>query len=141
MSNKVSTKDIVLTGMFAAVIAVLSQIAIPLPSGVPATLQTFAIALTGVVLGAKMGTAATIVWVLLGTVGVPVFSGFSAGPSHLVGKAGGFIFDFIIMTLICGFAGKAKNKAVSVALVLLGLIIDHICGVIQFKFCCGQAFL
>ncbi len=55
MEKRVSTRSIVITGMFAAVIAVLAQVALPMPSGVPVTLQTFAIALTGVVLGAKLG--------------------------------------------------------------------------------------
>ena len=54
MEKRVSTRSIVIPGMFAAVIAVLAQVALPMPSGVPVTLQTFAIALTGVVLGAKL---------------------------------------------------------------------------------------
>ncbi len=73
MEKRVSTRSIVITGMFAAVIAVLAQVALPMPSGVPVTLQTFAIALTGVVLGAKLGMAAAGVYILLGAVGVPVF--------------------------------------------------------------------
>ena len=65
MERKLTTKTIVITGMFAAVIgAVLAQIAIPMPSGVPITLQTFAIALTGAVLGARLGTAATGIYIL-----------------------------------------------------------------------------
>lgn len=64
MEKRVSTRSIVITGMFAAVIAVLAQVALPMPSGVPVTLQTFAIALTGVVLGAKLGMAAAGVYIL-----------------------------------------------------------------------------
>ena len=63
----------IITAMFAAVIAVLAQIAIPLPSGVPVTLQTFAVALTGVVLGAKLGTISTFIYILLGAVVFPYF--------------------------------------------------------------------
>ena len=74
-----STKTMIITAMFAAVIAVLAQIAFPLPSGVPVTLQTFAVALTGVVLGAKLGTISTFIYILLGAVGVPVFSGLNGG--------------------------------------------------------------
>ena len=65
MEKRVSTRSIVITGMFAAVIAVLAQVALPMPSGVPVTLQTFAIALTGVVLGAKLGMAAAGVYIWL----------------------------------------------------------------------------
>ena len=49
-AGKIATKEIVCVGMFAAILAVLSQISLPMPSGVPVTLQTFAVALTGVVL-------------------------------------------------------------------------------------------
>ena len=55
-SGRIATKEIVCIGMFAAILAVFSQIAIPLPSGVPVTLQTFAVALTGIVLAWKWGT-------------------------------------------------------------------------------------
>ncbi len=54
---KITTKEVISAGMFAAVLAVLSQISIPMPTGVPVTLQTFAVALTGVVLAWKLGTA------------------------------------------------------------------------------------
>ena len=90
--KKITTKSIVMTGMFAAVLAVLSQIAIPMPSGVPVTLQTFAVALTGFVLGMKLGTAATAVYVMIGALGAPVFAGFSVGLGILLWKTGGFIF-------------------------------------------------
>ena len=60
---------IVLTGMFAAVLAALSQVQIPMPSGVPVTLQTFAVALTGYVLGWKYGLASTAIYTLLGAIG------------------------------------------------------------------------
>ena len=53
--KKISTKDMVQIAMFTAVVAVLSQIAIPMPSGVPVTLQTLAVALCGYALGSKKG--------------------------------------------------------------------------------------
>ena len=90
--KKMSAKDMAFTGMFAAVIAVLSQIAIPLPSGVPVTLQTFAVALAGYTLGMKLGGLSAIVYVLIGAVGVPVFSGFKGGLGSLTGPTGGFIW-------------------------------------------------
>ena len=68
MKQKISTRSIVAVGVFAAVIAVLSQISVPMPSQVPITLQTFAIALAGYVLGWKRGLGAVGVYVLLGAV-------------------------------------------------------------------------
>lgn len=98
--------------MFAAVLAVMSQIAIPMPSGVPMTLQTFAVALAGAVLGWKLGALSALVYLLLGAAGVPVFSGMSGGLGVLLGKTGGFIFGFIFMALLCGLGAAQKNKGI-----------------------------
>lgn len=88
------TKKMVYTALFAALIAVLSQISIPLPSGVPITLQTFAVAFAGFFLGRKYGLAAVAVYVALGAAGAPVFAGFTGGAYKLVNVTGGFIWGF-----------------------------------------------
>ena len=75
--NKV--QKMVMVAVFAAVMAVLSQISIPLPTGVPVTLQTFAVALCGYTLGVSMGGTALAVYLAIGAVGVPVFAGFGGG--------------------------------------------------------------
>lgn len=72
--KKIKTADLVMIALFAAITAVLSQIAIPMPTQVPVTLQTFAVALCGYCLGAKKGTAAILIYILLGAVGIPVFT-------------------------------------------------------------------
>ena len=77
--NRQKITTIVLCALFAAITAVLSQIAIPMPSGVPVTLQTFAIALCGFYLCTARATVSTVVYVLLGAVGVPVFNSRSYG--------------------------------------------------------------
>ena len=63
---KISTKTIVTVGMFTAVLSVLSILTIPMPTGVPVTLQTFAMALCGYVLGWKKGTSSTLIYMLCG---------------------------------------------------------------------------
>lgn len=78
----------VMVGVFAAVMAVLSQISIPLPTGVPVTLQTFAVALCGYVLGVQMGGLALAVYLAIGAVGLPVFAGFSGGIGAFAGVTG-----------------------------------------------------
>ena len=108
---KISTKTIVTVGMFTAVLAVLSILQIPMPTGVPITLQTFAMALCGYVLGWQSGVAATLLYIVLGTVGVPIFAGMSAGPGVLFGYTGGFIFGFIFLTLLCGISVRRKNHS------------------------------
>lgn len=131
--QRITTKSLVLTGMFAAVLGVMSQISIPMPSGVPVTLQTFAVALTGYVLGMKLGTAATAVYVLIGAVGAPVFSGFGGGMGVLLGKTGGFIFGFLFMVFLCGAGASTKNKGVTILLSAAGLMICHLLGSLQFS--------
>ena len=61
-SNRISVKNIVLAGMFAAFLAVMSQVSLPMPTGVPITVQVFAVALVGVILGWKRGVLAVLVY-------------------------------------------------------------------------------
>lgn len=135
------TKTIVITGMFAAVIAVLSQIAIPMPSGVPITLQTFAIALTGYVIGWKKGLASTVVYLILGAIGVPIFAGFTGGFQILAGPTGGFMFGFLGMAVLCGFGAKVRNRITSTVLGFAGLFICHLAGAFQFSLVSGSGFV
>ena len=78
------TRNLVLAALFAALTAVCSQIQIPLPM-VPINLALFAVHLCGALLGAKWGALSMCAYVLLGAVGVPVFSGFASGPAVLFG--------------------------------------------------------
>ena len=86
--NRQSTgiKDIIYIAVFTAIIAVLAQISIPMPGGVPMTMQTFAVPLAGIVLGAKRGTISTLIYVLLGFIGVPVFAGALRNGRNVSGK-------------------------------------------------------
>ena len=94
----------VLTGVMAAILAALSLVSIPLPSGVPVTLQTFAVALCGFLLGPAMGTAAVAVYLIMGAVGLPVLAGMVGGLGHFLGVTGGFLWGFLPMALLCGLA-------------------------------------
>lgn len=117
--------------LMTAVLAVLSILRIPLPSGVPITLQTFAVALCGGTLG-KRGALAAALYLLLGTLGLPVFSGMSAGASVLFGATGGFLFGFVPMAYLCGTGIGVRGKTARAALGLLGLAICHAMGAMQY---------
>lgn len=136
-----STKTMILTGMFVAVLAVLSQLSIPMPSGVPATLQTFAVALTAYVLDWKMGLAAVAVYILLGAVGAPVYANFGSGLGVLFGPAGGFLWGFLFMTLLLGLGAAQKNKALLILCSVSGLLLCHLPGVLQFMAVMDRGFL
>ncbi len=130
---KTRTITIVVAGMFAALTGILSQISIPMPIGVPITLQTLAVALCGYVLGWKLGLISIGVWAALGTVGLPVFSNFQGGIGMLIGMTGGFIFGFFPFVVLCGIGRRMSNIFLGILLGLLGLIICHMLGVIQFS--------
>ena len=125
--KKISTKDMVQIAMFTAVVAVLSQIAIPMPSGVPVTLQTLAVALCGYVLGSKKGAVSLLVYALLGAVGAPVFANFKGGLGAIAGPTGGFIWGFIFMAFLCGLG-------------IAGVLVCHACGAAQFAMIKGNGF-
>ena len=90
--------DMMLIGLFAALIAVCAQIQIP--AAVPFTLQTFAIFLAVGLLGGKRGTVSVVIYILLGMVGLPVFAGFKGGIAALLGTTGGYIIGFIFSALL-----------------------------------------
>lgn len=129
---KKRTVNLVLAALFTAVTAVLSQTAIPTPFDVPLTLQTFAVALCGYTLGIKWGMASITAYILLGTVGVPVFSGFKGGANVLFGATGGFIFGFLLLVLLCGLSHIIKNKYLKFLPGLAGLALCHLWGTAQY---------
>ncbi|MBO5207987.1 MAG: biotin transporter BioY [Lachnospiraceae bacterium] len=141
ITTKITTKEMVFIGMFAAVLTVCSQIAIPLPSGIPVTLQTFAVALIGTVLAWKLGCATVFVYILLGAIGLPIFTGFRGGVQALVGHTGGFIWGFIILTLLCGAGSLCKNRIVAMLMGFWGLAICHLFGCLQFMFLTSSSFV
>jgi biotin transport system substrate-specific component len=132
-------KSLALAGISTAITAVLAQISFPLPSGVPVTLQTLAVALCGYVLGFRLALASVAAYILLGAVGVPVFSSFMGGAGVLFGVTGGFIWGFLPFAALCG-AGKRLGKISGILVGLAGLITCHIPGIIQFSIITGTPF-
>ena len=104
-NQKIRTKQMVLIALMTAVTCVLGPLSIPLPfSPVPISLTNFAIFLAIFILGMKNGTISLIIYLLLGAVGVPVFSSFRGGLQVLAGPTGGYLIGFIFLALIMGFA-------------------------------------
>ncbi|MBQ7834479.1 MAG: biotin transporter BioY [Ruminiclostridium sp.] len=134
--KKFTTSDLVTTSLFSAVIAVFSQLALPSPTGMPVTLQTFIIALTGFVLGSAKGTASVLVYIAVGMAGIPVFTGFQGGLSSIFGPTGGFIFGFIPMAFFCGI--KSEKLSARLFYALIGTAACHVCGVLWFSLSAGD---
>lgn len=110
-TKKLDTKTIAIIGVMTAVICIMGPLSITLPvSPVPISLGTLAIYFTPYVLGMKKGTISCYVYLLIGLVGLPVFTGFSSGPAKLLGPTGGYLIGYIFMALICGFVIDRTNK-------------------------------
>ena len=124
--------DLVYIAIGAALIAICSWISIP--TAVPFTLQTFAIFFVLLALGGERGTLATLVYVLLGAVGVPVFAGFSGGIGVLLGNTGGYIIGFLFTGLIYILFTKffKKNIVMKVVALVLGLAVCYAFGTAWF---------
>ncbi|MCM1058003.1 MAG: biotin transporter BioY [Firmicutes bacterium] len=102
--NRSSVKHLTLVGLMAAVLCILGPWTINIPvSPVPISLGMLGVYFVTSVLGMRQGTASVLIYILLGLVGIPVFTGFSAGPGKLLGPTGGYIIGYIFMALICGF--------------------------------------
>lgn len=140
---KLSTKQLTLTGLMTAVICLLAPWALPLPfSPVPLSLGTLAIYFVVSVLGMKLGTLSVLIYILLGTVGLPVFTNFSGGVGKLLGPTGGYILGYIFMTLICGlFVDKWPDNILLRALgMVLGTAALYLFGTIWLAYEANLSF-
>lgn len=127
-------QDLCMIGLFTAVIVIMAQIAIPMPLGVPMTMQTFAITLAGIVLGSKNGALASLIYMLLGAIGLPVFANFTGGWQSFVGPTGGFILSFPLMAYVIGLGVEYRGKWKGYPLIglTLGTALNFLCGILMF---------
>ena len=128
------TIDLVICSLFAAMTAVLAQISMPFPGGVPLTLQLLSVSLCGILLGSKKGFISILVYVILGAIGLPVFAGFTGGFQYIIGYSGGFLVSFPIVALIIGLISERTNNMVFIFLsAILGLLINYTVGSLVFS--------
>ncbi len=134
--NKISTKMICLSGLFAALTAICSQIAFDI-GPVPLSFATFAIFVTGGMLGARYGTISQLVYVLIGAVGAPVFAHFTGGFSIVSGPTGGYIVGYVVAAFIIGLIVQKININIYVILpiaMLIGIIACYALGTVWFMY-------
>lgn len=131
--QKMKTVDMVYIAIFAVLIAVCSWISIPMT--VPFTLQTFGVFLAVGILGGKRGTIAVLIYMLLGAVGIPVFSGFRGGVGVLLGNTGGYIVGFLISALVMWGIEKTlgKKPIMQILSMLAGLVVCYAFGTAWFQ--------
>lgn len=131
-TKKMKTLDMVYIALFACLMAICSWISIP--GQIPFTLQTMGVFLAIGLLGGKRGTLAVLVYILMGAVGLPVFSGFTGGIGRLLGMTGGYIVGFLASALVM-WAMEAllgqKKWALAVSMVV-GLLVCYAFGTAWF---------
>lgn len=139
-NTKSNIYPLAMTAMMAAVVAAAAPFAIP-AGEISFTLCTFVLYLTPYILGWKRAAAATLVYILLGMVGMPVFSGFKAGLGVLAGPTGGYVLGYIPMVITGGLVIKAfpKNRAIHLGGMLLATAILYAFGTAVFCMQTGAA--
>ncbi|MBE5864329.1 MAG: biotin transporter BioY [Lachnospiraceae bacterium] len=99
-----TVKEMAVTAVMTAILCILGPWAIQIPvSPVPISLCSMGIYFVLYVLGMKLGTLSVLLYVLLGTFGLPVFTNFSGGFGKLLGPTGGYIIGYLFLAIICGF--------------------------------------
>ena len=116
-----------LSSLFAALLAVCAWVCIPLGDTV-LTLQTFGIFLCLLLLGGKWGSLSIAIYLMIGAVGLPVFSGFRGGIAQLLGVTGGFLWGFLAMGLIYWLLARFGKIPALIA----GLAVCYSCGCLWF---------
>ena len=123
----ISTKNMVRAALFAGAMALCAWLAVPI-SDIGFTMQTFGVFLALGLLGGKWGTVSIGLYLLLGLVGLPVFSGFRGGPGMLLGVTGGYLWGF----LLSGFVYWALERFGKLPAMMVGLLICYACGTVWF---------
>jgi biotin transport system substrate-specific component len=112
-----STRGMIYASMFGALTAIGALISIPLQP-VPVTLQTLFLYLAGSLLGGRLGALSQVLYVILGVIGLPVFSGGKAGLGVFLGPTGGYLIGFIAGAFVTGRIIEVRKKPGLVWIVL-----------------------
>ena len=126
-------RDVALVAGGALVTAIAAQIAFTVPwTPVPYTLQTGAVLLVGTALGARRAMLAMLLYVLVGSAGLPVFAQASGGAAHLIGATGGYLIAFIVAAMLVGRLAETRwdrTPTRAAGLMLLGSLVVYAIGV------------
>ena len=140
-----STKEITNSAIFTAFICIMSLISLPVGT-IPVTLSLFAIMLVPILVGKKCGLLSVLIYLFLGAVGLPVFSGFKGGIQILFGPTGGYLWSYIFIAYILGkfsdniYSDTTKTVLKTAIICFLCLVLCYLLGTIQYSLVTGTAF-
>lgn len=126
-------QKIALTGILAAIICLLAPLSLP-TGAVPISLATFAIYIIACTVKVKNSVSAVIIYILLGAIGLPVFSSFRGGFHVIAGVTGGYIIGYIPCTIIIGILTEKfeKRKWIYPASMVLGSLVCYLIGTLWY---------
>jgi biotin transport system substrate-specific component len=141
-NNKV--KQMAVIGLMTAIVCVLAPFSLNIPiSPVPISLGSMAVYFAVTVLGMKRGTVSVVLYILLGLVGLPVFSNFSGGAGKLFGPTGGYIIGYIFLALLFGFFVEhwKNNLGMNIAGAVLGTLVLYLFGTVWLAYQLNLGFV
>lgn len=131
--KKLKTDDLVIIALSAAILCILAPVSIPLGfTPIPLTLGLFAVILAGILLGSVRGTICVLVYILLGAVGLPVFSGYTGGIPKIAGPTGGYLWGYLLLAFLAGFFTERFKGAwyMCLAGAILGTVVCYAFGTV-----------
>lgn len=141
--NRNKIKSMTIISLMTAILCILGPITLPIPiSPVPISLVTLAIYFSVYVLGMKRGTISCLLYLLIGFVGLPVFSAFTGGVGKLFGPTGGYMIGYIFMALISGFFIEkwAVKRILHIVGMVLGTVVCYLFGTVWLSMQAGMSF-
>lgn len=142
MKNQ-KTTTLTVIGLMTAAMCILGPLSIAIPfSPVPISFTNLVIYFTVILLGYKKSTISTLVYLLMGLIGIPVFSGFTAGPGKLLGPTGGYLIGFIFIALIAGYFVDKFNGKISMQILglFLGTLATYVLGTLWLAYQANLTF-
>lgn len=130
---KFTTRELVLMPLFTALMVVGAKLSIPFP-GVPLTFQLFFCVFAGLLLGARNGFISQLLYIVMGLIGLPVFSK-GGGPQYIFNPTFGYVIGFALCALILGYLVERSKEAKFVKLLgisLIGFVVIYLFGNIYF---------
>ena len=127
-------QKMVQASLFAALIAICGWISLPIPP-LTFTLQTLAVLMALGILGGKWGSVSVLLYLLMGCVGLPVFSQFRGGFGALLDATGGFLWGFFLGALVF----RAAQKLGTLPAMVLCQLTVYLCGCLWFSHWAGNA--
>jgi biotin transport system substrate-specific component len=128
---KLNVKEMILVALFAALTAVGAFIKIPL-GAVPITLQLLITVLAGILLGSKLGALSQLVYMIIGLLGVPVFSSGTVGLTSVISPSFGYVIGFVLGAYVIGKIVERKTNPSIVRLLIAsitGVVVIYAVGV------------